>query len=81
MKHKLNQIAKLANTKLNANVFEVIDNVLINIEGRQPGWDLSLTIEDNECIARVTGDTSYYGHSDVNIVANDIVEAHKIWIA
>lgn len=77
----LNQIAEIANNKLNSNVFDVIDNTLINTIGRCEGNDLSLTIEDGEYVARTTGDTSYFGNSNGYVVANDIAESHTIWTA
>lgn len=77
----LKQIADIANTKLNANVFEVIGEEMLNTTNRFEGNDWSLTIEDEEYVSRTTGDTSYYGNSDGYVVANDIAEAYKIMTA
>ena len=77
----LNQIAKLANDKLNQHVFEVIDNRLINTTNRFDGNDIDLTIEDCEYVSTSTGlGRTYYGQSNGYVVANDIAESYLIMI-
>ena len=76
----LNQIAKLANDKLNQDVFEVIDDRLINTN-RFEGNDIELTIEDGEYVSTSTGlGKTFYGQSNGYVVANDISESYLIMI-
>ena len=76
----LNQIAKLANDKLNKDVFEVIDDRLINTNFFN-GNDIELTIEDGEYVSTSTGlGKTYYGQSNGYVVANDISESYLIMI-
>jgi hypothetical protein len=69
------QIALLANTKLNAQVFQVIDDRLINTVNRFEGNYIDITIYGCEYI---TSNNQYYGNSNGYEVVNDIVEAYNI---
>ena len=71
----LSQIALLANTKLNAQVFQVIDDRLINTVNRFEGNYIDITIDGCEYI---TNNTQHYGNSNGYEVVNDIVEAYNI---
>ena len=77
----LNEIATICNEKLNLNVFEVIDNTLMNTTNRVEGNDISLTIEDGEYISTSTGGTSYYGNSNGYVVAEDLIQAYNIYLS
>jgi hypothetical protein len=74
----LSQIALLANAKLNAQVFQVIDDRLINTVNRFEGNDIDITIDGCEYMSALTGNTQYYGNSNGYEVVNDIVEAYNI---
>jgi hypothetical protein len=78
----LTKIADICNEQLEANVFEVIDDRLMNTTNRFEGNDIDITIEGDEYVLTTTGGGKiYYGHSNGYVVAKDLIDSYTYMTA